>query len=90
MYRITVTCKGLTQEEGQSAPAGIEEEFGFRTWHQNPKCRWNGQILYLTLENDYDSNGLAVMDEFSDAINACINISGEISVAIESVAEFVA
>jgi hypothetical protein len=31
-----------------------------------------GLRLVLQADNDFDSNGLALMDEFSDAIAACI------------------
>ena len=44
---------------------------------------WNGVALLLTAENDYDSDGRALMDEFSDAISACIaeGFDGDIRVA---------
>ena len=38
-----------------------------------------------TVENDFDSSGMASLDEFWDAIHACIDYSGEITVRIESV-----
>ena len=50
----------------------IIEEFTHRPWHENAECRWNGAFLLLTAENDFDAEGLALMDEFSDAIAACI------------------
>jgi hypothetical protein len=35
-------------------------------------CVWDGSQLILQAEKDFDSNGLALVDEFSDAISACI------------------
>jgi hypothetical protein len=43
-----------------------------RPWHQNVRCEWDGSRLMLQAENDFDSNGLALLDEFSDAISASI------------------
>jgi hypothetical protein len=85
MFRTILTCEGLTESEGVIAPADIEEEFTHRPWHANVRCMWNGHQLRLTLENDFDATGQASLDEFSDAIHACINYSGEISLNIESV-----
>ena len=41
------------------------------------------ESLRLTAENDYDSDGRALMDEFLDAISACIaeGFDGDIRVA---------
>jgi hypothetical protein len=41
-------------------------------WGQNVACSWDGQTLTLQADNDFDEKGLALMDEFSDAIAACI------------------
>jgi hypothetical protein len=57
------------------APATITEEFTHRPWHQNVSCEWDGTQLVLQADNDFDSNGLALRDEFSDAISACIEES---------------
>jgi hypothetical protein len=50
----------------------ISQNFTRRSWHRNVKCSWNGRHLTLTAENDFDSDGLALMDEFSDEITACM------------------
>jgi hypothetical protein len=50
----------------------ITEEFTHRPWHQNVSCEWDGSQLVLKADNDFDSDGLALLDEFSDAISACI------------------
>jgi hypothetical protein len=33
---------------------------------------WDGSALILQADNDFDSNGLALLDEFSDAVSACV------------------
>ncbi len=47
-------------------------EFKRRPWHENAVCRWDGARLILIAENDFDHSGLALMDEFSEAISAII------------------
>jgi len=84
-YHAILTCSGLTDAEAASAPADILEEFGHRPWHQNVNCRWNGQLLWLEADNDYDSDGKALLDEFRDAVIACVNTSGTIQFEIVSV-----
>jgi hypothetical protein len=52
------------------------EEFGSPVCflRANVKCTWAGLQLLLQADNDFDEDGLAVLDEFSDAISA--NIEG--------------
>ncbi len=76
-------------DEGMSAPGDILEEFSHRPWHANVRCEWDGAALWLEAENDYDANGLALLDEFLDAVVACIKASGTISFAVESTQEVV-
>jgi hypothetical protein len=49
------------------------------------ECKWNGSQLILQAENDFDSDGLALMDEFSDTISACISNVGDADIAVVSV-----
>jgi hypothetical protein len=72
MYRIVLACKGVPAAVGAVAACDITEEFIHRPWHQNVRCEWDGFRLILQAENDYDSNGLALLDEFSDALSASI------------------
>ena len=72
MYRIVLACKGVPVDVGPAAAHDIAEEFVHRPWHQNARCEWDGARLILQAENDFDSNGLALLDEFSDAISASI------------------
>lgn len=71
-YRIALSCDGVPLAAGAQAAVDIKEEFTHRPWHENVKCEWNSTSLVLTAENDYDAQGIALMDEFSDAIAACI------------------
>ena len=85
MYRIVLACDGIPAHEGLSGAREITEEFTHRPWHKNVKCEWDGSRLILQADNDFDSNGLALMDEFSDAISACIKDAGEGDIAVVSV-----
>jgi hypothetical protein len=72
MYRIVLACKGVPTHVGAASARDISEEFTHRPWHKNVTCVWDGARLVLQAENDFDSNGRALVDEFSDAISACI------------------
>ena len=66
-----MACDGIPDEQGPQAATDVAEEFTHRPWHENVECKWNGGTLLLSAENAYDPKGLALMDEFSDAISAC-------------------
>lgn len=85
MYRIILVATGILVSEGPSGAKCIAEEFTHRPWHTNVKCEWDSSQLILQADNDYDSNGLALMDEFSDAISACISNVGDGSIEVVSV-----
>jgi hypothetical protein len=72
MYRIVLACNGVPAHVGEAAARDITEEFTHRPWHQNVTCGWNGTQLILQADNEFDSKGLALLDEFADAISACI------------------
>jgi hypothetical protein len=88
-YKARVSCRGLLHDEGASAPRDILDEFSHRPWHANVRCGWDGVSLWLEAENDYDANGSALLDEFSDAVVACIKASGTISFAVDFAHEVV-
>jgi len=67
-----LACRGVPPNLGREAAHDISEEFTHRPWHKNVRCEWDGFRLVLQAENDFDSNGLALRDEFSDAISACV------------------
>jgi hypothetical protein len=70
-----LACDGVPASAGPQGAIDIAEEFTHRPWHQNVTCSWDGQSLILKAENDYDDKGLALLDEFSDAVTACISDS---------------
>ena len=71
-YRIVLACDGIPDDRGVQAATDVAEEFTHRPWHENVECQWGDGVLLLSAENDYDPEGLALMDEFSDAISACL------------------
>jgi hypothetical protein len=71
-YRIVIECGGVPPDVGTRGADDITEGFAKRPWHKNAVCRWDGAHLTLTAENDFDPEGLALSDEFSDEICACI------------------
>jgi hypothetical protein len=85
MYRIVLACTGMPPDEGLPGAQCIKEEFTHRPWHTNVKCEWNGTQLVLQADNDYDLKGLALIDEFSDAISACISNAEYGSIEVLSV-----
>ena len=69
-----------------SALEDILDEFAGRPWHTSVSCHWDSGRILLQARNDYDATGEALLDEFSDAICACLPIEGStISFAVESV-----
>lgn len=85
MFTIRLACHGLSDAEGRAAPGDIEEEFSHRPWQQNVRVHWDGTVLWLEAQNDYDRTGLALLDEFSDAVAACIKVGGATRFTVESV-----
>jgi hypothetical protein len=85
MYRIVLPCTRIPARQGQSGARSITKEFTRRPWHKNVSCEWDGYRLILQADNDFDSNGLALIDEFSDAISACIKDVGDGSIDVQSV-----
>jgi hypothetical protein len=85
MYRIILVCNGVPVHVGADAARDIAEEFTHRPWHENVHCRWDGSRLYLQADNNFDSNGLALIDEFSDAVSAFITDGFEGGIDVVSV-----
>jgi hypothetical protein len=82
MYRIVLACKGVPAHVGAVAARAVSEEFARRPRHENVTGEWDGSQLILQADNNFDSNGLALVDEFSDAVSACIKdgFDGDIEV----------
>ena len=82
-YRIALVCNGVSESVGPGAARDITEEFRTHYPHEkNVLCTYARGKLMLVAENDYDPDGSALMDEFSDNITAYIAepFDGEISV----------
>lgn len=60
-------------------------EFQQRPWQLKVVCEWNEGVLRLSAQNEVDSTGMALLDEFGDAVVAYINYAGEVNMAVESV-----
>jgi hypothetical protein len=86
MYKVVLACHGVPATAGAEAAADITKEFAeHRTWHQNVICSWNGSLLILEAVNDYDADGKALQDEFSDCIAAYIAEGFDGQITVESV-----
>ncbi len=73
MNRVAVSCAGISDAAGRAAVADILEEFAQRPWNSNVSCQWDGSRLLLQADSEDDS-GQALLDEFSDAVCACVPI----------------
>jgi len=70
MHRVVLECSGVPSAEGEEAARDIETEFReHRPHHSNVQCTFPDGKLILQAENDWDADGLALMDEFSDCIS---------------------
>jgi hypothetical protein len=70
MFRVSVACEGIPPHGWSSAFADVKSEFSKRWWHHFVHCSWEGDALILVVDNEYDNNGAAVADEFSDTVAA--------------------
>ena len=90
MFRVTLICHGLPAKSGEEAARNITNEFtNHRKWHDSVRCEWDGTRLVLKSENDFDTNGKATFDEFSDCILAYVADPGKFSISVESVDKFI-
>lgn len=83
MYRVVLECTGVPDAEGIAAAEDIAREFvEHRSHHKNVTCSFSDHKLILVAENDFDPQGLALMDEFSDCLSAytSMNFDGDIVV----------
>ena len=88
MYRIVLACYGVPESAGAEAATGIATEFAdHRPWHSNVSCAWDGSRLLLQADNDVDSDGPALMDEFSDCISAYIQELFDGEIKVESITQ---
>ena len=82
---VTVSCSGLSEAEGSAAVADVAEEFAARPWQRNVQCEWRSGVLRLTATSANDMNGEALLDEFWDAVIACVATENTIRFQVESV-----
>ena len=88
VYRITLACEGVPPELGEEAAIDIQNAFLERYPHErNVKCTFGEGRLWLVGENDHDSDGMNLIDEFSDNLCAYVGaFDGDITlVGIERV-----
>lgn len=76
----------MSEKAALAGISDIADEFASRPWHRNVSCRWEKDRIVLEAENDYDPDGKALIDEFSDAICAYLPIEqAPIKFAVDSV-----
>ena len=86
MYRIVLSCYGVPASEGAEAATDITAEFvDHRTWWSNVSCTWDGARLILQADSDVDSNGLALLGEFSDCTAAYTKELFDGKIRVESI-----
>jgi hypothetical protein len=87
-YRLVLACDGVPVSSGPQAAVDITQEFTKRPWHDCVVCTWDGHALVLQVENDFDPEGIALIDEFSDAIAASVAGGFEGNIRVLSTARF--
>lgn len=88
MYRLKMICKGVPAAAGAAGALDITREFvEQRTWWKNVTCRWDGTTLILEADSDFDSDGAALGDEFSDCVAAFVEGTFGFEILAESVTE---
>jgi hypothetical protein len=70
VFRVSVACEGIPPNVWPDALVDVESEFANRTWHRIVRCGWERDVLVLVVDNDYDNDGEALADEFSDTVAA--------------------
>jgi hypothetical protein len=64
---------GISPDIVVTAAQDIENEFRqHRPWHKEVTCSFSNGTLILVATNDFDRNGFALSDEFSDCLSAYI------------------
>jgi hypothetical protein len=87
MVRVVLVCSGIPLDEGPAAARDITNEFAtHRTHHANVVCSYADGTLTLVAENDFDPDGLALMDEFSDCLSAFIATPFDGDLTVQSIA----
>ena len=88
LYRVVLRCTGIPDSAGAEAATDIAREFEEnRPWHTVVGCRWDGTQLMLEGHNDFDADGLALLQEFSDCIAAYVPGTFGYEVSVVSVSQ---
>ena len=85
LYCVTVVCMGLTESQLVEAVPEMLSEFAERPWQTDVTCEAKDGVLRLSAVNDFDSNGLALLDELQDAVVASVRFDERVSFVVESV-----
>jgi hypothetical protein len=87
MYRVILECLDVPANEGLEDATDIERDFReYRPHHYNVKCTFVGGKLVLQAENDFDPDGLGLMDEFSDVISCNVSpFDGDVRIVSSTV-----
>ena len=86
VFKVTVSCRGVPPEQGPQLAVDVAAGFAARPWHTSVRCRWLVDRLELEAENDFDSDGSALEDEFWDEVLANLGDGFErITFSIDSV-----
>jgi hypothetical protein len=88
MFKITIRADGISPNAGPTVAEDIEKEFReHRPWHERVTCSFEDGTLTLVAFNDWDRDGSALSDEFSDCLSICIVLDeiGEGTFDIETV-----
>lgn len=77
MFKVTIRAGGISSDIGTQAAQGIEDEFSnHRQWHEHVTCSFTDGTLTLVALNDFDRDGRALSDEFSDCLCAFLPLDG--------------
>lgn len=84
--RIILAPYGVPESTGAEAATDIPAEFAkHRPWHRHGRCSWDSERLVLQADNDFDSSGLALRDEFSDVACAYVTELFDSGIEVKSV-----
>jgi hypothetical protein len=85
MFTIKLICRGIPKELGPKTATHITEEFWYCSCYANAICLWREDTLQLEATSDFDSDGRALAEEFSEAISACVAEPFDGAISVEQV-----
>ena len=85
MFSIKLICRGIPKELGPKTATHITEEFWYCSCYADAICLWRGDTLQLEATSDFDSDGRALAEEFSEAICACVAEPFDGAISVEQV-----